>query len=92
MVNTKKLERIIKGFANSRRMAILAVVSKQPGISLVKITDVLKINIKTASEHVRRLALAGLLVKRPEGNVVRHTLTPVGRGILKFLKLLDRKV
>ena len=57
----------------------------------MEIAEVLRLNLKTASDHVRRLSLAGLLAKRQEGNIVRHTLTPVGKGILKFLKLLDKR-
>lgn len=89
-MENKKLEKIIKGVANWRRIAIMVVVAKQPGLPLIEIANVLKINLKTASDHVSRLSLAGILAKRHEGNLVRHTLTPIGKGILKFLKILDK--
>lgn len=54
----KHLEKIVKGFANHRRIQILNLVSDSPNLSLNEISTRLKINIKTASEHTRRLQLA----------------------------------
>jgi len=86
---TRQLERIVKGFANHRRIEILQLLQKEPELSLVEIAETLKINFKTASEHTRRLALAGLVMKRNEGSAVRHALTRLGTTILKFLRTLE---
>ena len=83
------MERIVKGFANHRRIQIAALLEETSELSVMEITDALRINFKTASEHIRRLAIAGLLMKRNEGNVVRHALTSRGRAILKFLRTLE---
>jgi DNA-binding transcriptional ArsR family regulator len=45
--------------------------------------------MKTASEHLRRLVIAGLVVKRYDSRKVRHALTERSRDILKFLARLD---
>lgn len=89
MKKPRQLERIIKGFANHRRIEILFLVEKTPELSLIEISDELKINFKTASEHIRRLAFAGLLMKRNAGSSVRHALTDDGKLILKFLRTLE---
>ncbi|MEK9167752.1 MAG: metalloregulator ArsR/SmtB family transcription factor [Patescibacteria group bacterium] len=85
----RKMERIMKGAANHRRLQILDLLRKKPELSVDEIADALKINFKTASEHIRRLAIAGLVMKRNEGNFVRHKLTLRGQTILKFLRILE---
>ncbi len=83
------LERIVKGFSNHRRIEILQLLNKQPELSLIEIAEALNINFKTAFEHVRRLAIAGLVMKRHEGAAVRHAVSPVGYLVLKFLRTLE---
>ena len=83
------MERIMKWAANHRRLQILDLLRKKPELSVDEIADALKINFKTASEHIRRLAIAGLVMKRNEGNFVRHKLTLRGQTILKFLRILE---
>lgn len=89
MKTPRQLERIVKGFSNHRRIEIIALLEEQPELPLWQIADALKINFRTASEHLRRLAIAGLVMKRNEGNTVRHALTPQGKSILKFLRILE---
>lgn len=83
------LERRVKGFANHRRIQILDLLARSPELSLDDIATKLDINLKTASEHVRRLAIAGLVLKRHQGNEVRHKLTARAKSILKFLRILE---
>lgn len=89
MQRPRQLERIVKGFANHRRIEILTLLEKKPELALFEIADELNINFKTASEHVRRLAIADLVMKRNEGNHVRHALSLQGKSILKFLRILE---
>jgi DNA-binding transcriptional ArsR family regulator len=79
------LERIVKGFANHRRIEILRLLDRQPALSLEEIADRLRINLKTASEHMRRLSIGGLVGKRYEGRHVRHAVSPRGQAALEFL-------
>ncbi|MBP9756990.1 MAG: winged helix-turn-helix transcriptional regulator [Candidatus Pacebacteria bacterium] len=81
----KKLERHFKGVANHTRIRILFLIRKSPGMSLVAIADGLKANIKTVSEHTRRLALAGLIEKVHEGRDVHHKLSRYGKIFMKFI-------
>lgn len=89
MKNTKKLERIVKGFANHRRIEILELTGREPELSVLETSEKLGVNFKTISEHIRRLAISGLLMKRSDGMSVRHKLTPLGVSILKFLRTLE---
>jgi predicted ArsR family transcriptional regulator len=89
MKEYRVLERMVKGFANHRRIEMLVVLNKKPELSVDEIATTLRINFKTASEHMRRLAIAGLVLKRNEGNRVRHKLTDRAKSILKFLRILE---
>ncbi len=89
MLTPRQQERIVKGFSNHRRIEILHLLNSRPELSLFDIYEGLDINFKTASEHVRRLAIAGLVMKRNEGSTVRHALTGKGKVILKFLRILE---
>jgi DNA-binding transcriptional ArsR family regulator len=89
MLPPKRLEKIVKGFANHRRIQILVLLKNAPELSVNEISDNLRINLKTASEHIHRLNRAGLVWKRYEGATVRHKLTSLGVDILEFLRILE---
>ena len=89
MLRTRPRERIVKGFSNHRRIQIMELLDNNPDLSLVDVSTKLKINIKTASEHIRRLTIPELVFKRNRGNNVLHKLSPLGLVILKFLRNLE---
>lgn len=87
----RRLERIVKGFANHRRIQILEALADSPELTVNDISASLKANYKTISEHIRRLAIAGLVMKRYSGASVHHAITPLGKSVLKFLRILEQK-
>jgi len=86
MLKTRALERLVKGFSNHRRIQILELLEREPELSVSEIAERVKINVKNASQHVRRMAIAGLVLKRNQNKNVRHKLTDKGRTVLKFLR------
>ncbi len=82
----KQLERYFKGTANHRRLEILFLVGQKEGITLEEISDILSCNLKTISEHTKKLVGAGLLNKSYKGRSVSHTLSPYGKKFLTFAK------
>ncbi len=84
----KELEKIVKGFANHRRIEILELLQQKPELSLIEISDELEVNIKTVGAHTRRLLQSGLVMTRHEGPAVRHTTTKRGKKVLMFLRTL----
>ena len=84
-----QLERIAKGFANHRRIEILELLKESPELSVVDISEKLKVNFRTASEHIKRLATAGFVIKRSDGPSVRHKITERGIAVLKFLRSIN---
>ena len=87
MKTAKQLERYFKGVANHRRLEILNLVDKNDGMTLGQISETLDKNIKTISEHTRRLVHAGLVNKKYRGLEVEHSLSPYGKRFVKFIKL-----
>lgn len=83
------MENLVRGFSNHRRIEILHLLEKRPELSVSGICEALKINFKTAAEHIRRLAITGLVMKRSDNVSVRHKLTTNGELILKFLRTLE---
>lgn len=84
-----QLERIIRGVSNHRRIEILELLQKNPELSIIDISKALNVNFKTISEHIKRLATAGFVLKRSDGASVRHKITNRGLSILKFLRTLE---
>lgn len=87
--DTRKLERIIKGFANHRRLEMLMLMKQKPELSVDEIADELKMNYENASDHIRKLAIAGLVLKRYEGTSVRHKVTSRAELVLSFCRSLS---
>lgn len=85
----RNIERIMKGIANHRRVEILDMLDVEPERSVGEIADDLTIDFRTASEHIRKLVIAGLVMKRYEGNSVRLALTDRGKSILKFCRIME---
>ena len=89
MANYKRIERIVKGFANHRRLQMLDLLVREPELSVDEIAERLNIGYENASDQLRKMAIAGLLLKRSDGTSVRHALTPSARTILVFCKKLE---
>ncbi len=89
MKNQKELERIFKGCANIHRLNILLVLERRPKLSGLDIADTLRGDFRTISEHLRKLALAGLITKRRNGLALEHLLTDTGARVLGFCRNLE---
>lgn len=88
-ISYRNLERIIKGFANHNRIKILELLDREPELSVVDIAEKLKMGYENASDHIRKMATAGLVMKRNVGPSVCHKLTPRAHSILVFCKKLQ---
>lgn len=86
---SRELERIIKGVANHRRIEILFLLSKEPELSVLEISNKLKSEFKNISAHISKMQISGLLIKRNRGSSVCHKLTKRGVMILKFVRIIE---
>ena len=88
-MKSRQLERVVKGFANHRRLDILELLQQRPELSVEEVAERLAIGYENASDHIRKLAIAGLVMKRYDNKCVRHKLTPRAKVILTFCKTLE---
>ena len=85
----RELERIVKGFASHRRLQILKLLSKEPELSLIEISERVKSDFKNISAHIHKMTIAGLVMKRNEDKLVRQTFNRGGNLVLKFVRTLE---
>jgi DNA-binding transcriptional ArsR family regulator len=85
-----QIERMVKGFSNHRRIEILELLKDRPELTLSDISKIIKTNFRTVSDHIKKMATAGLVLKRTDGFSVRHKVTERGLMVLRFLKSLDK--
>ncbi len=88
-INYRTLERVVKGYANHNRLHIIDLLKREPELSVDEIAERLGIGYMNASDHIRKLAIAGLVMKRSDGGCVRHKLTPRAEAVLAFCKILE---
>lgn len=86
MKNSKQLEKYLKGLSNHRRLDILFLIQKFPGITLDRIADQIDCHLANVSIHTYKLMRAGLINKHYVGRAVSHTISPYGRKCISFLK------
>ena len=75
--------------AAAAALAALELLKREPELSVEEISLRLRMGYENASDHVRKLAIAGLVLKRNEGPAVRHKLTASAESILVFCKRLQ---
>jgi len=80
--------RVVKGFANHRRIEVMEMLDKTPELTLSDIVKRVRSDYQTIAHHVQKLEAAGLVLKWHDGAYVRHKLSPLGRRILAFLHAL----
>ena len=85
----RELERIVKGFANHKRIQILELLGKTPELSVMEVAQRIKSDPKNVSAHINKMAIAGLVMKRHDINSVRHKLTKRGKTILQFVRIIE---
>ena len=88
MKNLRDQERIAKGFANHKRIAILRLLKSNPDSAVMDISEELGFGFQVTAQHVAKLFAAGLISKRQEGVIIRHAITQLGRDALRFLDRL----
>jgi DNA-binding transcriptional ArsR family regulator len=87
-LNYRALERVVKGYANHRRLRILELSAHEPDLTIDDFCHRLGIGYENASDHVRKMYAAGLLIKKSDGMYVRHRISNRGKSILAFCKKL----
>jgi DNA-binding transcriptional ArsR family regulator len=86
----KKIEVIIKGFANRHRIRILYILEDTKSLSVNEVAERSNIGFRSASQHLDKMYRGGLVSKSYSGPVVLHSLTSRGKSALEFIERFDR--
>ena len=86
--NYKYLERIMKGVANHRRLQILFLLEKNPGLSVELVSTNLDVTFVTIASHLQKLHHSGLVTKKYIGRTVVHNVTKRGKDIMTLCRML----
>lgn len=81
----KEMERILKAFANKRRLAIVKYLKKTKQATVGDIAGVIKLSFKATSRHLRVLADADIVEKDQRGLRVWYALSPTRHHIAKYI-------
>jgi DNA-binding MarR family transcriptional regulator len=84
-----KIETIVKGFANYRRIQIIYLISYEKGLSVNNIADRLNIGFRSVSQHLDKMYKGGLVSRRHRGVEVIYETTSRGREVTEFIKALE---
>lgn len=87
-INYKYLEKIIKGGANHRRLQILFLLEKNPGLSVEQVSINLDVIFVTIASHLQKLHQSGLVSKTYIGRTVVHYVTKRGKDIMTLCRML----
>lgn len=68
---------------------MLDLIEENPEQSVNEIAKALRINFKTSSSHLKRLIVAGLIMKKSKGKDIRHKISERGKNVLTFLRTLE---
>ena len=78
----KKLEKTFKGIANHRRVEILFLLQKNPGLSVDQIAEQTQVSFATIASHLQKLNHSGLINKNYIGRTVVHHITKRAKDIM----------
>jgi len=88
-MHVKQLERILKAFANRRRIAIIVYLKKKTEASVGDIASEIHLSVKSTSRHLSVLSGAGILERDQRSLHAFYTLAPslseVARRIIALL-------
>lgn len=84
------MEKVVRGFSNHRRIQFLYLIADAPGLDVAGLAAGCRVKQQTATEHLRRMEVAGLILKRKKGRQVLHSATELGLEALRFLDSLSQ--
>jgi len=75
-VRMKDLERILKAFANKRRLAILEYLKKNKEANVGEIAEEIELSLKSTSRHLAVLSGADIVEKEQRSLMVFYKIAP----------------
>jgi DNA-binding transcriptional ArsR family regulator len=85
----KELERVMKAFANKRRIAIVRFVRKSKEAPVGEIADEIRLSFRATSKHLANLLAADIVDKEQRGLQIFYKISKdISPSVQKILSLL----
>jgi len=81
----KQLEKIFKGLANRRRLAVIRLLARERELSVADVAERIKLSFTATSKHLGILRQLDILDRRQEGLTVYYRLADSLPLIVKLL-------
>lgn len=89
MKSEKDLEKILKGLANRRRLAIIKLLAKQKELSVADIAQAIKLSFTATSKHLGILRQLDILDRNQVSLTVYYSLShPLPDAVQKLFTLI----
>ena len=86
--NDRGRARMTAALGNHRRIEIIRLLRERPAMCIEEVAAACKVDVSTASEHVRRLHESGMLKKKSKGRRVLLSATKRASALLRTIDLL----
>jgi len=87
--DTREIQRILKTIAGGARLEILRFLKRRRSATVSQIAEHVGRSVKTVSNHLIRLSLHGIVIRRQRGRLVTYRLAvPQKSPVREILKLL----
>lgn len=83
------VERLTKGLANAKRIAILLTLDRKNPLTIDQIQAQVPMHYKTLNMHIQRLYHGELVNKEYKGQLINIYITKRAKKILTFLRKLE---
>lgn len=89
VLNEKELERILKAFANRRRLAIIRYLKNEKQASVGDIAESIRLSLKATSKHLGILSSVDIVEKEQKSLMMFYRLSSDQKSISKhFISFL----
>ncbi len=85
MHTVKQLERILKGLANRRRLAIIKLLAHRKELPVASIADHIRLSFTSTSKHLSLLHQLDVVERRQESLTVYYCLSDTPPPVVKLL-------
>lgn len=88
-MNEKELERILKAFANRRRLSIIRYLKHEKEASVGDIAEAIHLSFKATSKHLGILSSVDIVEKEQKSLMMFYSLSPDQKSVIKhFISFL----
>ena len=87
----KKIIQVLKALANEKRLKLLDIIQNDPSLPIYQISRVAKMNYKTTSAYIRKMAAAGVIRLSADKSRILGYINKDVEEIIKSINNFERR-